>query len=335
MRRIIIIAITLLCFFNIALAQEKMLIVEGISPNLYVTHTIAPKENYYSIGRIYNVAPKEIAAYNNLVFESGLNVGQTIKIPLTAGNFIQTENAANTKLLIPLYHVVEAKEGLYRISQNHNKISPEQLKKWNSLSSDAVSSGTNLIIGYLKIDNESPLSKNSAHKENTETVSEKSLVKENSDTPKTIAPEQQNSVTIKPAETETSNAPLQTSQKPQEQNNSATSIAANFNGGAFKKIYEAQHGSKTPVTESGLSGVFKSTSGWRDGKYYCFHNSAPAGTIVKVTNSVNGKSVYAKVLDLIPDINQNAGLVLHISNAAANELGVNGTRFDCSINFSK
>ena len=114
-----------------------------------------------------------------------------------------------------------------------------------------------------------------------------------------------------------------------------THSAINFNGGAFKKLYDDQQGSKTSVTESGISGVFKSTSGWQDGKYYCFHNTAPAGTIVKITNTINGKSIYAKVLDLIPDINQNAGLILHLSNSAAEELGVSGTRFDCSINYSK
>ena len=59
-----------------------------------------------------------------------------------------------------MYHIVEAKEGLYRVSVNYNKVPLEQLKKWNHLSSDAVSSGTRLIVGYLKVQDESPLAKN-------------------------------------------------------------------------------------------------------------------------------------------------------------------------------
>jgi hypothetical protein len=109
----------------------------------------------------------------------------------------------------------------------------------------------------------------------------------------------------------------------------------NFSGGAFKTLYQDQSKAKNEVSESGASGVFKSTSGWQDGKYYCFHNIAEAGTILKITNSANGKMIFSKVLDLLPDIKQNAGLVLLISNAAASELGVTTTRFDSKITYSK
>jgi len=39
------------------------------------------------------------------------------------------------------------------------------------------------------------------------------------------------------------------------------------------------------------------------------------------------------VLDLIPDLKQNSGIVIRISNAAASELGVAGTSFDCTLNY--
>ena len=44
------------------------------------------------------------------------------------------------------------------------------------------------------------------------------------------------------------------------------------------------------------------------------------GTVVKVTNAVNGKFVYAKVLGEIPPIKENDGLLVRISNAATTEL---------------
>jgi len=47
------------------------------------------------------------------------------------------------------------------------------------------------------------------------------------------------------------------------------------------------------------------------------------------------KSVYAKVLDVIPDIKQNTGLVICISNAAAIELGFPSGKFDCNLVYSK
>ena len=89
------------------------------------------------------------------------------------------------------------------------------------------------------------------------------------------------------------------------------------------------------VNETGTGGIFKSTSGWEDGKYYCLHNTAAAGTILKITNKATGKSVYAKVLDLIPDIKQNESLIIRISNAAANALGTTQDKLECTINYSK
>jgi DNA topoisomerase VI subunit B len=87
--------------------------------------------------------------------------------------------------------------------------------------------------------------------------------------------------------------------------------------------------------ETGRAAIFKSNSGWEDGKYYCLHNAASPGTIVKITNSSTGKSVYAKVLDVMPDIKQNEGVLIRLSNAAAAELGQEGSRFDCTLSFSK
>jgi hypothetical protein len=54
-----------------------------------------------------------------------------------------------------------------------------------------------------------------------------------------------------------------------------------------------------------------------------------------ITSNLTGISVYAKVLDLIPDIKQNSGLLIIISNAAAQELGMGDGKFDCTLNYIK
>src|SRR5688572_27620022 len=160
MRKIIIPLISFLFFINASIAQQ-ILIAEGASPNLHLIHKVEPKENYYSIGRMYNVPPKEIASYNNLDFTKGLNPGQSMKIPITQNNFLQREVTNSDETLIPVYHMIEAKEGLYRISTKYNQVSPDLLKKWNNLSSDAVSNGSKLIVGYLKVQkDQSSLAKN-------------------------------------------------------------------------------------------------------------------------------------------------------------------------------
>ena len=129
-----------------AAAQNKLL-VEGVSPGLYLTHKVAPKENYYSIGRIYNVSPKEIAPFNKLQLEKGLSLGQTIKIPLNSSNFFQSGNAAGDETFVPVYYKIKDKEGLYRVAKNHNDLPLQTLKQWNNITGDAVKNGVQLVVG--------------------------------------------------------------------------------------------------------------------------------------------------------------------------------------------
>ena len=115
-------------------------------------HTVAPKESFYSIGRLYNVPPKELASYNHLPLENGLSVGYDLKIPLDKNNFSQTKKATNGEAHVPLFHTVGPNETLYRLGVNYNKVPLASLKKWNHLQSDAVSVGSSMIVGYLKVD---------------------------------------------------------------------------------------------------------------------------------------------------------------------------------------
>ena len=56
--------------------------IKGVSPNLYLEHIVAPKETLYSVARLYNSSPRELAAYNHLSLQSGLQIGQILKILL-------------------------------------------------------------------------------------------------------------------------------------------------------------------------------------------------------------------------------------------------------------
>jgi len=114
-----------------------------------------------------------------------------------------------------------------------------------------------------------------------------------------------------------------------------TAVLKTFNGGFFKTSFEKQVKKEIVKYETGSAAIFKSNSGWEDGKYYCLHNTATPGTIIKVTSVTTGKTIYAKVLDVIPDIKQNNGLSIRISNSAAQELGVGEIRFDCTLTYSK
>lgn len=299
-----------------------------------ITHTVGPKESLTSIGRLYNVNGRELANYNKIDYEKGLTLGQVLKIPgknatakpavpLPAKVEKPAKNVvAKTENGKPIYHTVGKKETLYHISTLYNKVPIEDIKKWNNLTGNALSEGAKIIVGYTGSNNEKPVV---AKKQ------EEKLVKEVvADVPK---PKKDESPRIKNIEEE---KPAEIVKEVKKETPSVvTGRAVNFNGGIFKSLYESQTKSSSVINETGAGGIFKSTSGWEDGKYYCLHNTAPAGTVIKITNAANGKSVYAKVLDLIPDIKQNTGLIIRLSNAAADALGSAENKLDCTLNYSK
>ena len=346
----------IVCLPVLATAQHKPLLIEGAAPQFYLTHTVAPKENYYSIGRLYNISPKEIAPFNKLELEKGLSLNQVVKIPLTGTNFSQDAVVAPDEVLVPLHHVVKEKEGLFRIGQQYNKLPLETLRQWNHLKGDAVSNGTRLVVGYLRVKRElSAFSGMAREVKPVATVAAPAKPDISQETlPVVKNPEKRpvEPVAVKkeepaPVKNDPQPAPVVKKEEPvtvvknetpapvRKEEPVKPSLKSKTPGGYFKSLYTDQERGGETIRENGTAAVFKSTSGWEDGKYYCLHNQASPGTILKITASATGRTVYAKVLDLMPDIRQNNGLLLRLSNAAAAELGMEESRFDCTVGYVK
>lgn len=343
MKRLLIL---LFCLPLLSLAQNMPLTVQGVSPHLYIVHIVQAKENYYSIGRMYNISPREMAPFNNLQLQKGLTVNQIIKVPLTTLNFLQDGNAAADEVLVPLHHSVQDKEGLLRIASSYNKLPIENLKRWNNIKGDAVPNGTSLIIGYLKVKTAlSPLVNLAKIKPADNIVKEQPVVKK--EVPVVVkekepVPVVKKELPVPVKEKEPVTVPVKKDPPavvkevvPVQQPAVITTTRKTFNGGIFKTVYDKQEKNNAVINEAGSAAVFKSNSGWQDGKYYCLHNAASPGAVIKITSTVSGKTIYAKVLDAIPDIKQNNGLLIRISNAAAQELGVGDARFACTLSYSK
>lgn len=307
MKKSLVLLIALFCFY-IGWSQNGLLL-QSNSKGQYVTHTVAAKENFYSIGRLYNISPKDIAAFNSIDMANGLNVGQAVLIPLNATNFTQT--AANGT---PVYYVVGEKEGLYRVTVNTGKATMANVRKWNNLSNDNISTGQKLIVGYL-VSTEMQNNPVATRTEATPAAAPKEQPKQ----PETVAAQPQRTTTEPPRsqtapENKTATAP--TANKP----------VASGGAGYFKSQFEAQSRSNSSSKDVMVtSGIFKTSSGWQDAKYYALLDKVEPGTIVQVINPSNNKAIYAKVLGEMSGIRQNAGLELRISNAAASALEVSDT----------
>ncbi|ULQ53102.1 LysM peptidoglycan-binding domain-containing protein [Flavihumibacter fluvii] len=310
-----------LVFVSFPVLAQPNLEVQGTTPTLYLMHKVQAKETWYGIGRMYNLSPKEIAPFNKTDINKGLVIGDGLKIPLVPANFSQDGNKASDEVLVPVYHKVGEGEWMFRVSTNHNKVPVDQLEKWNKISSSQVKAGLKLIVGYLKVKKDQSALAGSSITDIA--VSPKAPV----EPPKELKPITSTVDPKQPVTKAEPAPPLKKADLP------VSEVAMNpasidFNGGYFKSQYESNGKSA-----KGTATIFRSTSGWKDGKYYALMDNVPVGTIVLVSNPSSGKFIYAKILGNLSDIRENAGLIVRISNAAAAELGVGEGKFNADLKY--
>lgn len=315
--------------FSTPLFAQPNLQVQGKTPDLYLLHKVQPKETWYSLGRLYNISPKEIAPFNNTDMGKGLAIGQSVKVPLAAVNFSQDKRKGADEVLVPVYYTVKEGEWMFRVSANHNKVPIENLEAWNNINRNQVKPGLNLVVGYLKVKKDlSALA--SANPGDVAVVSVEPAVSPKAPVP---APKEEKPITT-PVSTEKQPtnkpepAPVFKKEELPVTDNKTPSSPIDFRGGYFKSFYQA--GGRSA---SGVANIFRSTSGWKDGKYYALMDNVAVGTIVMITNPATNKYVYAKVLGNLSDIKENAGLVIRVSNAAAAELGSGEGRFNAQVKY--
>jgi LysM repeat protein len=91
-------------------------------------------------------------------------------------------------------------------------------------------------------------------------------------------------------------------------------------------------GKRKAVSEKGVA-VWIEDQDFNSSKFFALHRTAPIGTIVKVTNSMNGKYVYVKVVGTLPSTGDNDGIIIKISKASADKAGVIDQRFQCELDY--
>jgi LysM repeat protein len=146
MKNRISILICLIFTVSAGFSQNSQLIIEGTTGKFYLIHSVVAKENWYSIGRLFNLSPHEIASFNNMSFDKPLEVATNLKIPLTPSNFDQKQVKSAGESLIPVYHVVQEKEWMFKVSSVYNDVPVTSLEKWNKIKRDDVKKGTPLIV---------------------------------------------------------------------------------------------------------------------------------------------------------------------------------------------
>jgi hypothetical protein len=213
------------------------------------------------------------------------------------------------KSLMPVqvvYQVVESKENLFRVATGFGATAAN-IRKWNALKTDQVNSGSSLIVGYLK--------------SSVTNISEPAIVQTNTKELPVVeaaSPEPQPDPPVKKA-SDVQPKPAQVAQ------NQVTKVETKpVTGiGQFAPLFEQQsREGKQQMLENPVYGVFKSTSGWQDGKYYVLLNNVVPGTIVRIVSKSNNRQLFAKVLGAVPAGKESEGMVMRMSNATLAALGM-------------
>ncbi len=295
-------------------AQQKELLVKRTDNELFLEHKVAPKESFYAIGRLYNVHPRTLASYNKLNMNKGLHIDQKLKVPLSDSNFTQQGGQG-----APVYYRIVEKEDLSDVSKKNRNVSLSLLRWWNHLETDEVKKDSKLIIGFIVGSQLKPVTIEGSPSDSEPVVS-KPEQKETAEADLTRKEEKKVAEEEEKAEKK--------EEKIQQKDSLAPAVTETrkltLDGqGYFKKHFEMQSRLYPPSKdETVTAGIFKTISGWDDGKYYLLIDKIQPGTIIVIMNPSNNKTIYAKVLGEMSGIRQNEGYNIRISNAAAAALEI-------------
>lgn len=307
----------------------------------FLLHQVKAKETWSIIAKKYEIAISDLMDSNMGVAD--LKIGQILNVPAAPlpksdNSKKQPEQKSETRYKTAILYTVHNSETLYGISKKFNT-SVEDIRKWNNLEGDVLIEGQKLIVSYMYNYQKPEENPASTATRNTETITGgiSNSDRKNSQPDIQVDPIKEtrakssadynsnSSITEKP---QPSTQPASTAKSSDQTDNTIASTRSVITVG--KKTA----GGKVlmQVTESGIC-TWINDGDVSQSKYYALHRSAPVGTIVKVTNKMNFKSVFVKVVGVLPDTGDNEKSIVKISQTAVNKLGALDAHFQVELSY--
>ena len=203
----------------------------------------------------------------------------------------------------PIYHTVISGESLYGIVSKFHIANLATLKSWNHLTKDFIYPGEKLIVGYQNV---------AADANPAVTATTKKIPWGTHP----VEPLQEGH--LKPADT--GNVVLAHEDSTLETKQISPDL-----------LIASDAPILVPLHEKGIATWTKGNSG--NGKYYGLHHNAPIGSLMTVTNLMNKKTIQVKIIGRLPDTQEYGNVVLKISSAAADALGVLDDKFLVDLHY--
>lgn len=275
-------------------AQEKM-------------HTVKTGESLYSIARTYSLTLNDLIKANpELKSNTGVKIGQRLVIP--------TQGSTTSKVAAKL-HTVTKGETIYGLCKKYG-VTLAEIKQWNKLTDLSVKVGQKLIVSKANSD---AIYKPVAVPSTPDTPYREEDARPRNENLKANAQIEQQQVFEKPKEmpvAESKPAPT-----PVTSLRTNSSNAAEYSG-IFNQY--SVSGFKIKKNRGAANYLADNTTG---NQFLAFYNAAETGSIIRVTNLMNKKTIFVKVMGKVPPADAGQETMLKLSNKAAQELGAVDEKF--------
>lgn len=263
----------------------------------FVIHEVDPGETLYAIARRYKADINDVVSQNQIV-DNSIQIGQLLSIPVNLKKAASTPSAGTKSATI---HVVKAGETLFAVSRLY-KVSVDDIKKWNSLTSESLSIGQELSING-KATNKKPKEKDMVpfvrakkHYVQTGETLDRISVRRNVSTDSLMYW------------------------------NGLKSDDLRIGQLLWYRDYDRTNEETKPknyfgkVTEEGVAMQIEDMA--EADKYLALHKTLPTGTLLEVRNLMNNKKVFVRIVGQLPETGLNENVIIRLTEKSFKRLGI-------------
>lgn len=329
-----------------AFAGLDSLRMEQRGGKTFIIHEVAQGETLYGISRRYKASLGEVVAQNKIV-DNKIDLGQILEIPTSAS--IPTKATVSPVAPTTQTHTVAAKETLYAISKKYG-VTVDDIKKWNGLTSNTLSTGQQLTIGgNAPISNDSPKPVEPAPVEKPSVVEKPAPKAEEKPVPQEKKPtykagkdgfqayyvqtgEEMDAIARKfnvrvdsiVVWNQLRNTYLSIGQKLLIRGE-LDSLAQTIEPKVEKTEYSTLTRKADPngfykISEEGIAKQIEDIQ--ESEKYLALHRTLKIGTLVEVRNLMNNKKIFVRIVGKLPDTGLNENTVIRLSPICFKTLGI-------------
>ena len=280
----------------------------------FVKHRVAAGETLTALARRYHVTLDQLNAANPQI-KNGLGIGQVVYVLRPAAGKATpaapapaAQGPGKSAVAVPARYTVRKGETLFGIAQKF-QLSPDELIKLNSLpATGAVRLGQQLLLTGSETGSGKSTAVRPAETEAVPTPKA-------GETPPPDKPAEVATVTPERGKDREKDKDKDKDERKEEKEDRTPSRASEVLG---------------RVVENGLGASIEKSM---TDKYLALHKTAPTGTIMQVKNSMNGLSVYVRVIGKLPDTGENNNILVRLSPCAVQKLGTTDAKFRVETNY--